>query len=177
MNRTLFRVLWIIAGILLIIAGIFCLCNPNVGLMKISLYIGIAMLISGIIDIIIFAKCNGTMIGAGWFLADGILTVLLSLFLLFNQKFTMLSLPFIFGMWLLFSGINQFVNSFEMQRLKVKGWGWMTALGVLLAVVGFFSLFDPIANLLALSIMAGILLIFGGIAAIVRSCLSHRFLR
>lgn len=82
----------------------------------------------------------------------------------------MLSLPFIFGMWLLFLGINQFVNSFEMQRLKVKGWGWMTALGVLLAVVGFFSLFDPIANLLALGIMAGILLIFEGVAAIERSC-------
>ena len=40
--------------------------------------------------------------------------------LLFNQAFTMLSLPFIFGMWLLFSGINQFVNSFELQSLVSK---------------------------------------------------------
>lgn len=175
MNRTVSRILWIIAGVLLLIAGIYCLCNPDVGLLTLSLYLGVVMLISGIVDIIIFAKWNGHMFGAGWFLADGILTVLLALFLLFNQSFTMLSLPFIFGMWLMFSGINQFVNSFELQTLGVKGWGWLTALGVVLAVIGFFSLFDPIANLFALSLLVGILLICEGIATIVRACLSHRF--
>ena len=102
MSRTVSRILWIIVGVLLIIAGIYCLCNPDVGLLSLSLYLGIVLLISGIIDIVIFAKCNQYMIGAGWFLADGILTVLLSLFLLFNQAFTLLSLPFIFSMWLLF---------------------------------------------------------------------------
>lgn len=171
------RVLWIVAGVLLIIVGIYCLFNPDVGLLSLSLYIGSAMLISGIIDIVIFAKWNGKMFGTGWFLADGILTVLLALFLLFNQAFTMLSLPFIFGMWLLFSGINQFVNSFELQSFGVRGWGWLTALGILLAVVGFFSLFDPIANLFALSILVGILLICEGVAAIVRACISHRLWR
>ena len=177
MHRTVSRVLWIVAGALLIIAGAYCLCRPDAGLLTLSLYIGITMLISGMIDIVIFAKWNGRMFGAGWFLADGILTVLLSLFLLFNQSFTMLSLPFIFGMWLLFSGINQFVNSFELQSLGVKGWGWLTALGVVLAIVGFFSFFDPIADLFALSILVGVLLICEGIATIVRACLSHRFWR
>ena len=177
MNRTLSRILWIIAGVLLIIAGVYCLCNPDVGLMTLSLYIGIAMLISGIIDIVIFAKWNGQMFGAGWFLADGILTVLLALFLLFNQAFTMLSLPFIFGMWLLFSGISYFVNSFELQSFGVKGWGWLTALGIVLAVIGFFSFFDPIADMFALSILIGIFLICEGIAAILRACISHRFWR
>ena len=177
MNRMVSRVLWIVAGVLLIIVGIYCLFNPDVGLLSLSLYIGSAMLISGIIDIVIFAKWNGKMFGTGWFLADGILTVLLALFLLFNQAFTMLSLPFIFGMWLLFSGINQFVNSFELQSFGVRGWGWLTALGILRAVVGFFSLFDPIANLFALSILVGILLICEGVAAIVRACISHRLWR
>ena len=36
----------------------------------------------------IFARGNRYMAGAGWFLLDGILTVLLSLFLLFHQAFT-----------------------------------------------------------------------------------------
>lgn len=115
--------------------------------------------------------------GAGWFLADGILTVLLSLFLLFDQGFTLLSLPFIFSVWLLFSGINQFVNSFELQRLGVKGWGWLTALGVLLTIVGFFSISDPIADLVTLSFLAGFLLICEGVATIVRACLSHKYWR
>lgn len=177
MNRTVSRVLWIIAGVLLMIAGIYCLCNPDVGLLTLSIYLGLAMLVSGIVDIVIFAKCNRDMVGAGWFLADGILTVLLSLFLLFNRGFTLLSLPFIFSVWLLFSGINQFVNSFELQRLGVKGWGWLTALGVLLTIVGFFSISDPIADLVTLSFLAGFLLICEGVATIVRACLSHKYWR
>lgn len=56
MNRTVSRVLWIIAGVLLMIAGIYCLCNPGVGLLTLSIYLGFAMLISGIVDIVIFAK-------------------------------------------------------------------------------------------------------------------------
>lgn len=83
-------------GILFLLAGIYCLCNPDVGLL--SLYLGIVMLISGIIDIVVFAVSSRYAAGAGWFLADGILTVLLSLFLLFNQAFIVLSLPFLFAM-------------------------------------------------------------------------------
>lgn len=177
MSQMASRVVRIIIGILFIVAGIYCLYNPDVGLLSISLYLGVVLLLSGIMDIVIFAKCNRYMIGAGWFLADGILTVLLSLFLLFHETFTLLSLPFIFSMWLLFSGINQFVNSFELQALGVRGWGWLTALGVLMAVIGFFSLFDPVANLFTLSALVGFLLIFGGIATIEQACLSHKYWR
>ena len=174
MSRKVSRVLWIIAGVLLILAGVFCWANPGLALTTLSLYLGLSMLISGIIDLVIFAKGNRYMVGSGWFLLDGILTVLLSLFLLFHQAFTMLSLPFIFGMWLLISGINKLVNSFELRRLGVPGWGWLTALGILLALVGFFSFCDPVSNLLALSALVGMVLVCQGVATIARACLSYR---
>ena len=177
MNQTVSRILWAIAGILLIACGIMCLADPGLALASMSLYLALAMLVSGIIDIVIFARGNGNMIGAGWFLADGILTVLLSLFLLFHQAFTLLSLPFIVGMWLLFPGISKFVNSFELKRFGVRGWGWFTAWGILLALVGFFSFLNPIANLFVLSALVGILLILQGITYIVRACFSHRLWR
>ena len=116
MNQTVSRILWIIAGALLIIAGVICLMNPGTALLTMSLYLGISMLFSGVIDIVIFAKGNRYMAGSGWFLADGILTVLLSLFLLFHQTFTMLTLPYIFGMWLLFSGISKFSGIFHFEK-------------------------------------------------------------
>lgn len=174
MNHTASKVLWIISGVLLLIAGIICLSRPGVALVTLSIYLGLSMLASGVIDIVIFAKANRFMAGAGWFLADGILTVLLSLFLLFHQAFTLLSLPYIFGMWLLFSGISKFVSSFELRRLGVRGWGWFTALGILLAVVGFIAFFDPVSDLIAISLLVGFLLIFQGVASILRACFSHR---
>lgn len=119
MNKMVSRVLWMIAGALLIVAGMMCLMHPGVALSSASLFLGIAMMFSGIVDIIIFATGHAWMFGAGWFLVDGILTVLLSLFIFGNQWFTTLTLPFIMGMWLLFSGISKFVNSFDLQRLGV----------------------------------------------------------
>ena len=177
MNQTISRVLWILAGVLLIIAGVICLVNPGAAWTILSLYLGISMLISGVIDIVVFARGSRYMVGSGWFLLDGILTVLLSLFLLFHQAFTMLTLPFIFGMWLLCSGVSKFVNSFELKRLGVPGWGWFTALGILLAVVGFFSFWDPVSQLFALSFLVGILLIFQGVSSILRACFTRRFWR
>ena len=56
MNKTLSRVLWIIAGVLLIVAGVYCFVSPEAALSGLSLILGLAMLFSGIVDIVIFAS-------------------------------------------------------------------------------------------------------------------------
>lgn len=174
MSKTVSRVLWIISGVLLIVAGVACLANPGSALTSVSVLLGLVMLVSGIVDIVIFAAGHSYMIGAGWFLVDGILTVLLSLFILCNKVFTAMTLPFIFGMWLIFSGITKFVNSFDLQRLGVRGWGWFTALGIVLAMVGFISFLSPFAGAVAIAVMVGVFLILQGISSILRGCFSGR---
>ena len=174
MNKTFSRVLWVIAGILLVIAGIICLRNPDVALGSLSLMLGITMLFSGIVDIVIFAGAHNYVAGSGWFLLDGIVTVLLSLFVLCYDLFTAIALPFIFSMWLLFSGIAKFVNSFDLQRLGVRGWGWLTALGVVLAAAGFLSLLSPMTSILAMAVIVGGLLVIQGVSFILRGCFSGR---
>ena len=129
MSRTASRVLWAVAGALLVISGVICLLYPEVALATLALYLGFVLLVCGVIDIVIFVKGHKFLYGAGWFLVDGILTVVISLFLLFNNAFTMLTLPFLFGMWLLMSGISKAVNSFDLKALGVSGWGWFLAFG------------------------------------------------
>ena len=175
MRSTVSRVLWIIIGVLLVLAGVICFIDPGVALEAISLYLGISMLVSGILDVVVYAHGRQHMIGAGWILADGILTILLSLFLLLNQTITMLSLPYIFGMWLLFSGVGRIVNSLDLHRLGVKGWGWLTALGILLTVAGFLAFVAPVTQLFAIGVLSGVLLILQGITAIVHAGFSNRF--
>ena len=108
------RILNIVAGILLIAAGIYCLCNEDVAVLSAGLMLGIFMLAAGITEIVVFAGMSGVLIGSGWLPRDGVLTVIMSLFLLFNQWFTLLSLPFIFTVWLMFSGISRFVSAFDL---------------------------------------------------------------
>lgn len=174
--KTVTRVLWAVAGVILILAGVFCLSNLGVAIASLSLWLGISMLIAGIVDLVVFGLGHNVMYGSGWFLLDGILTILLSLFILFHQAFAALSLPFIFGMWLLFSGIAKFVNSFDLRRWGVRGWGWFTALGILLALAGFLSFLDPVAGLFAIGILVGISLILQGVGTLLRAIFSQRFL-
>lgn len=168
------RVLNIAAGVLLIAAGVYCLCNQDIAVLSAGLLLGLFMLVSGIIEIAVFAGTSGVLIGSGWLLLDGVLTVIMSLFLLFNQWFTLLSLPFLFTIWLLFSGISRFVSAFDLRALGVRAWGWVLAIGILLIVGGFVCMMDPWVSVVAIGVTVGLVFILEGVSAIVCACISKR---
>lgn len=167
------RILNIVAGILLIAAGIYCLCNEDVAVLSAGLMLGIFMLAAGIAEIVVFAGTSGVLIGSGWLLLDGVLTVIMSLFLLFNQWFTLLSLPFIFTVWLMFSGISRFVSAVDLHALGVRSWGWVLAVGILLMVAGFICMMDPWVSAAAVGVTVGLVFLLEGISAIVCACISR----
>ena len=173
MHTKTVRILNIVAGILLIAAGIYCLCNEDVAVLSAGLMLGVFMLAAGIAEIVVFAGTSGMLIGSGWLLLDGVLTVIMSLFLLFNQWFTLLSLPFIFTVWLMFSGISRFVSAFDLHALGVRGWGWVLAVGILLMVAGFICMMDPWVSAAAVGVTVGLVFLLEGISAIVCACISR----
>ena len=71
MNKTVSRVLWIVAGVLLIVAGGACMLHTGATLSGLSFLLGMAMLFSGVVDIMIFATAGNSIYGSGWFLVDG----------------------------------------------------------------------------------------------------------
>ena len=172
-SRTM-RILSIIIGVLLIAAGIYCLCNQDVAAMSAGIVLGLLMLIAGIVEIVIFAGTSRFILGSGWLLLDGVLTVVMSLFLLFNQWFTMMSLPILFTVWLLFSGVSRFVSAFDLKALGMRGWGWILALGIVLLVFGVVCMMDPWVSVVAVGVTVGLVLILEGIGTIAVACISRR---
>lgn len=173
MSKKTYRILNIIAGVLLIAAGIYCLCNQAVAIQTAGLLLGIFMLAAGIIEIIAFSATAG-IIGSGWLLLDGVLTVMLSLLLLFNQWFTAVSLPIIFTLWLLFSGIARFVSAFDLRVLGVRAWGWVLALGIILLLLGIIGLMDPVVSAVTFAVTFGLVFILEGISIIVCSVIAAK---
>ncbi|MDL2225254.1 DUF308 domain-containing protein [Eubacteriales bacterium OttesenSCG-928-M02] len=177
MKNTLLKVLWIISGILLIIAGVFCFVSPGAALVTISVYVGIALLITGIIDIFIYFKGKDVLLGAGWVLFEGITGVILALLLLFNSEVMALVLPYVFGFWVLWGGTSRVISSLDMRALGVPGWGWITAYGILGILVGFLSFFRPITAAIAIGALLGFFLVYQGIVTISGALMSKRFFR
>ena len=107
---------------LLILAGIVCLGQPGLAAAVVAIYLGLSMLFSGLVDLIIYARAHGRLYGAGWLLVDGILNVLLSIFLLFHESFALLSLPLLFGMvWAKTAGTakNDIITAIRLNRRKL----------------------------------------------------------
>ena len=75
MSTKSMRILNVAAGVLLIAAGIYCLCNQDVALLSAGLLLGIFLLLSGVAEIVVFAAASGVMLGSGWLLLDGLLTL------------------------------------------------------------------------------------------------------
>ena len=145
------KVLNIIAGVLLMVLGVYCLCNQDIAAMTAGLMIGVLMLLSGVMEIVVFATTSGFMLGSGWLLLDGVLTVILSLFLLLNQWFTMMSLPFLFTLWLLFSGVSRFVSAFDLHALV--------------------CMMDPWVSVAAIGVTVGLVFLLEGVSAVVYACI------
>ena len=131
----------------------------------------LVMLISGVMEIVVFATTSGLLFGSGWLLLDGVLTVILSLFLLFNQWFTMMSLPFLFTLWLLFSGVSRFVSAFDLRALGVHEWGWILAVGIILILAGLICMMDPWVSVAAIGVTVGLVFLLEGVSSVVYACI------
>lgn len=173
MSTKTMKTLNIVTGGLLVAAGIYCLCNQDIAVISAGVLLGAFMLAAGVAEIVVFSGAGRLLIGSGWLLLDGVLTVLMSLFLLFNQWFTLLSLPLLFTLWLLFSGVSRFVSAFDLRALGVRGWGWVLAVGIALMVFGFVCLMDPWVSVAAMGVTVGLVFILEGVSAIVWGCISR----
>ena len=53
MRKTIYRGLWGVAGVLLMIAGVLCMIWEEAALASLAAILGVVMLVSGVVDIFI----------------------------------------------------------------------------------------------------------------------------
>lgn len=177
MKRFLLTALWVIASLILIVAGAICLFNPALTLSSLALFFGIVMLINGIFDIVAYVKLHKFKLDSGWVLAEGILTILLAILLLFNREVTALTIPIIFTIWIIISGVSRIINSFDLKKYGFGNWWLSLVVGILMIILGCASVFDPILAAIAVSTMVGILFIAEGISSLVKGYYVNRVIK
>ena len=78
MSTKAIRIIDIAAGILLTAGGVFCLCNQDAAVVSAGILFGLFMLAAGIAEIVVFAGTSKTLLGSGWLLLNGVLTVIMA---------------------------------------------------------------------------------------------------
>lgn len=170
--KVFIKVLWAIAGIALIIAGAATFFNPLAAFLTVSYIIGGALIVSGLVGIIGYFAGRNVMLGAGWVLAEGILSVIFGAMICFGEYskgFLAITMGVLVGIWLLVSGINSLTRSFDMHKLRAKGWGWLTVWGILCIAAGVVVFCKPVVTAIGIADMViGIALFIGGVATLFR---------
>lgn len=151
----------LIAGILMIILGLYILFNPVASLIGLALYIGVVFIVVG----------SGYFVASfsyhsSWYLVVGLLDILVGIVFVSNLGIGAASLPVIFAMWCMAVGIIQLISSFAIKKMGFP-WIWTLSSGIVGVLVSLLILAYPGIGVIAITSLMGMYVILYGVFAIV----------
>ena len=145
----------LIKGIILILLSFFIFSNPVGTLIGLALYIGIALMITGILLIVTSLSNRKADDQWGWKLTEGIVDVFFAFILLSNPAVTAAVFPFVVGFWMIFYGIMLFVGSFSVKKEGDNSWGISLIGGILTVFFGYIIMSDILTGAIAITFWIG----------------------
>lgn len=120
------------------------------------------MLISGIIEIIFSISNRRSISSWGWYLAGGIIDLILGVYLVAYPLLSMEVIPFIVAFWMMFRGFSATGYSMDLKRYGTREWGWYMGFGILAIICSLIILWQPaVGALYVIYMLAFTFLIIG----------------
>ena len=132
----------LILGIVFIVVGIFLMFIPADTYIALSIVFSITVLISGIFEIA-FAITNKHVSSWGWYLAGGIIDLVIGVYLLCFPMVSMEVIPFLIAFWLMFRGFSSIGYSMDLKRYGTSEWGWYLVFGIFAILCSLLILWHP----------------------------------
>ncbi|TDE08162.1 HdeD family acid-resistance protein [Dyadobacter psychrotolerans] len=131
LSRQLFQFWWtfLFPGSGLILLGIYVLVQPEMQLAALSLYLCVAFLINGIFEILVTITNKKMVNGRKWYLAGGVLDLLVAGIFISNPILATASVPLLVGFWLLLRSLAMIGRSYELKQIGLMHWEWLLYFG------------------------------------------------
>ena len=162
----------LVIGIVLIMLGVFAFAAPDLALTGLVFAYGIAAVIVGVADIILFIEVERyTGLGPLLSLVSGVLSVMTGLVLVVYPSTGVLVLTLLFPIWFIAHCISRLSHAGTIRLFSGNGMYYTTLIlnGVGLAL-GILMLFRPAFSLAAIGFIAGFYLILLGTDSIILAC-------
>ena len=167
--RTLQKLWWftLLRGIILVLLAFFVFRHPVNALIGVAIYIGISLLLTGILQTGASFAFRKSIPSYGWVLAGGLIDILFGFVLLSNPALTAASLPFVVGFWIIVSGIMSLADAFQSRKEENSLWGLGMLSGIISIIIGYFITNHTLVGMLTITIWMGIGFAIAGIVNIV----------
>ncbi len=151
----------LILGIIFVGVGIGLLFTPAQSYVVLSILFSVAVLISGIFEIA-FAISNKHISSWGWYLAGGIIDIIIGIYLIVFPAISMEVIPFLIAFWLMFRGFSSIGYSMDLKRYGTSEWGWYLAFGIFAIFCSIIILWHPVVGALyAIYMISFAFIVFG----------------
>ena len=157
--------LLMLAGILCIAAGVLVFIFPMESYMTLSIIFGVLMVLVGAAQLIIASTSGNYLAMKGYMIAGGILDLFLGIFLCVYPAVTVLMLPIMLGIWLMYHSFMMIALGGDLDTFKLSGSGWVVFGGFLLLILSILVLVNPFsAGIATVIVFTGVgLILFGAL--------------
>lgn len=152
----------LVAGLALIIAGIWVLSDPEYSYVWCAYIFSLSFVITGLIDAVFALVNKNNMDNWGWKFVFGLLTLAIGVVLMNDAEISLITLPFYVAIVILLRSFRAIVISLDLKRLGLLDWRNLLIIGVLGTITGLILLLHPILAGLTVVMWAGIGLIIVG---------------
>ncbi len=135
------------------------LAKDSAVLVTSSSTVGVALLIAGALNLIIVAIKKSTLKGAPWLMADGIVTTVLSVFLIVTTPLSPYLYPILFALWEISLGIFKIAESRQLRYEKFKSHEGFLLVGIAEIISGVSFLIRPVDRFIGYNIAVVITLV------------------
>lgn len=155
--------LYMLCGILCMVAGIAVFIFPMESYMTMGLLFGILMLFVGAAQLIVASSSGNYLAMKGYVIVGGILDLIMGIILSINPAVSLVLMPVLLGIWMLYHSFMIMAFGGDMETFRIDGSGWTIAGGALLMLLSIFVLVNPMsAGVATVVTLAGVgLIVFG----------------
>ena len=153
------RVITIAMGILLMGTGIWSFANSGVSFLALAFAIGIVMIADGTVEgmTYIYARGGNRKDNNNWILIDSMVSFVLGFLVLSGQLAAEVAVPYVFGMWMLFSGVLRIGIALNIDRSEKKAnFRWTFGTGIVCVIAGIYGFYNGVLFNVALGELLGI---------------------
>jgi len=160
---------WIslLVGALFVIAGIMIMFTPISSYITLSILFSMFLIIAGVLEVVFAIRNKNNLSGWAWYLAGGIIDLVIGIYLIVNPAVSMAVLPYILAFWLIFRGISIIGYSLDLKKYNVKGWGWYLFFGILAILCAIAIFWQPGVGALSIVYLVAFTMLFIGVFRIV----------
>jgi uncharacterized membrane protein HdeD (DUF308 family) len=158
-------------GLLALVIGIIFVSMPASATTFICILLAVFLLINGITALVKSMKGD---YNKNSLLVYGLICLIAGLIVLMQPIIAKVGLVWIFALWVLIAGINQFINASKSKNIPMSARILTALTGLLSIILGIALLLNPKIGLEVIVVVIGIYFLIFGIISILIGALMHR---